>query len=394
MIKCFNYIRLHLCGISVAIWCLLGISSCIEPPLRLPAQEVMIDLPIVITDMKLVWNLEVDLEADWHYGWDKTDRELWGELEYPTPNSFEIRRYFLGETPRVPHSKPDAFIVHTNSFSRTYSFGYYDMLLWSLIETESQSQVVTIDESDYDNVTASTTVTRSLNLSRGDSNLPTALFNQPEVFYSAYPRDIFISRNFDDYDEYDEVKNVWIKRIKCNLQPLVYIYLVQVILLNNQDNRVQGISGDCAITAMSSGTSVNTGHTFNSPCVVYFNTRMKRDIMYNGKQADIIGGKLTTYGLCDMDGYTADGRAEYQGSRSELPNYLIFELKMSGGSTQQVTVDITKQCQSQCHGGIITVILDAQSIDNPHATPTPDGPSSIFNPTVEDYDQLQYEIPM
>lgn len=365
-------------------------SSCIEPPLRLPAEEVMVDLPIVVADLDVVWNLNVDWQAQWHYGWDDEDQDRWGDLTYPMPtNGFEVRRYYLGEKPDVPHTNVDPFPIYTNWFRRTYEFGYYDLLIWSHIPVGTQ--VVTIDDSDLNNVYASTTVTRAISINPVTDSNPTALYNQPEIFYSAYPQNIFISRNFEDYDYYNEEDHVWVKHINCVLNPLVYIYLVQIIVLNNDDGRVQGISGDCALSAMASATNVNTAHTLNSPCTVYFNTRMKKDIMVDGQRTDIIGGKLTTYGLCDMDGYYADTRATYQGSRTDLPNYLYFDLVMSGGSVQTLRAEVTDQCQNQCHGGVITVYLDAQTIDNPTGET---GQGSLFHPTVEDYDELEYDIPM
>lgn len=383
-------VRHHILSALMTVAVALSMHSCIEPPLRLPAEEAVVDFPIVITDMDVVWNVDADWRTNWYYGWDETDRKLWGEIGYPQPNDFVIYRYFLGDEKRVPHTDVDKFSIHGNSFRRTYQFGYYDMLLRSEIEGHEGTQVVTLDESNLDEVTASTTVTRSISLSRAQGSRATALFNQPEIFYSAYPRDIFISHNIEDYDYYDEEKGVWVKHLHSTLQPLVYIYLVQVILINN-DGRVKSISGDCAISAMASGTSVNTAHTFNDPCMVYFNVRMKNDIIVNGTKTDIIGGKLTTYGLCDMDGVGSDTRSEYHGSRTELPNYLYIDLNMSGGSVQTIKENITAQCQKQCHGGVITVIIDASTIPNPTEG---GGDGSLFNPKVEDYEELIYDIPM
>ena len=371
------------------------LDSCIEPPLNLPAEEVLVEMPIIVTEMEVVWNLDVDWQTDWHYGWDKDDEKLWGKVEYPTPTNYEVRRYYVGEKPRGPHTAEgyDKFTIWGNRFRRTYEFGYYDLLLWSNIDSKDHTQVVSVDDSDLDEVTATTTITRSAQLVNraGEEDKPTALYNQPEIFYSTYPRDIYISHNFEDYDYYDEKEKLWVKHINCTLTPLVYIYLVQIIIHHNEDGRVKSINGDCAMTAMASRTSVNTGHTYNAPCNVYFNTRMKKNIMVGGENTDIIGGKLTTYGLCDMDGYNSDTRAQYNGSRKELHNYLYFELNMSGGSVQSLRKDVTDQCQKQCHGGIITVHLDARDVDDPHEDV---GPGSIFHPTVEDYDELIYDIPM
>ena len=375
---------------------LFTLSSCIEPPLELPAEEIMIELPAVMTEVKLdvVWNVNVDWATQWHYPWDHTDDELFGKLEYPMPTNYEVRRYFIGEEPGLPHTLAgmDGFTIYDTKFRRTYEFGYYDLLLWSNIDSEDNTQVVEINEDNLEEVTATTTITRSASLhTRADDDRPTALYNQPEVFYSAYKKDIHISRNFDEYDYYDEEEGIWVMEIEAKPIPLVYIYLVQIIIYNNEDESIKGINGDCAISAMANGTSVNTGHTSNTPCMVYFNTRMKKDIDVKGRTADVIGGKLTTYGLCDMEGYEPGSRAQYSGSRSELPNYLYVEYNMSGGTVQTVRYDVTEQCQSQCHGGLITIEIDAHDIPNPASEP---GAGSIFNPVVEDYEELSYDIPL
>lgn len=361
--------------------------SCIQPPLKLPAQEVIVDMPIVITDLDIVWDVDPDWKKEWYYGWDETDEKNFGPLEYPTPFSYEVRRYYLGSQMRVPHTRVDKRTINATTFRDKYQFGYYDMLLWSNIYSPEEVQVVTINEDDLDEVTASTTVTRSIML-KGETGPANALYNQPEIFYSSYPRDIYISHYPKDYDYFDEKEGIWVKKIHTTLTPLVYIYLVQVILLNN-DGRVVDVSGDCAISAFSSGTCVNNGHTFNNPCMVYFNSRMKKKLDYKGQTVDIIGAKMTTFGLCDMDGYTKGSGPVYDGSRPELPNYLYYELRMGSGSIVAMKAEVTDQCQAQAHGGVITVIVDCHDIPDPGG-----GGGNIFNPEVEDYDELEFEIPM
>lgn len=382
--------HLHTSLSALLLTTAVGVVSCIEPPLKLPAEEVLVELPVVVTDLEIVWDVDVDWRHDWYYGWDDTDISIWGNLEYPHPTTFEVRRYFLGDTPRVPHTNVDAFTITGTRFRRTYEFGYYDLLLWSNIDTKDHTQVVKVLEDDLDETIGTTTVTRAMKISRTDDNLY-ALFNQPEIYYSAYPRDLYISRDFDDYDYYDEESGTWVKHIDCVLEPLVYIYLVQVVLHKNLDNRVKGTNGDCAISAMAARTNVNTGHTYDDPCMVYFNTRMKHEVDVRGEKCDILGGMLTTYGLCDMQGYSQDSRAQYSGSRDDLRNYVILELNMSGGSTQPIRVDVTDQMRRQCHGGIITVELDCTEIPNPYEG---GASGSLFHPTVEDYDELIFDIPM
>lgn len=419
MIKRF----LHKAAATVIVMVIVivnSMTSCIEPPLKLPAQEVIVDMPMVLVDLDVVWHLDADWKTHWWYGWDETDRKLWGDIAYPVPSSYEVRRYFLGNETRVPHTNVDPFTIYGTHFRRTYEFGYYDMLIWSNIDSEDGTQVVTVNEDDLDEVKASTTVTRGMaavtttaKITAGTSILTgvtsntqtsvvTGLYNQPEIFYSTYPRDIYISRFKEDYDYYDEQEKCWVKRINCELNPLVYLYLVQVIIKNN-NGKIVGCTGDNAISSFSSGTSVNTGHTWNKPVMVYYGSRFKKDIVFEhpdtlgikqGELIDIIGGRLTTYGLCDMDSYSeTKATSIYNGTRTDLKNYLYVDVKFSNGAQATIEADVTKQCLEQAHGGIITVILDGNDIVIPPG-PTPGGPSSLFVPTVEDYDEVVYDLVM
>lgn len=364
--------------------------SCIAPPLHLPGQEILTEVPLVETQLEVVWNVDVDWATDWHYGWDVQDDALWGGIGYPEPSSFQVRRYFTGDDPAARHTDVDAFSIRGTRFRRFFSFGYYDILFWSDIDSPDGTQVLVINEKP-DEVTATTTGTRGMaRLATLDSkSAVVGLMNQPEIFYAAYPENIYISRDLKDY-EYDPVEKVYIKKIETELRPLVYIYLVQVILKNN-DGRVKGINGNAAMSSMASGTSLNTGHTNDVPSMIYFNTRLKRDVDVEGEPCDIIGGKFTTFGLCDMEPYTRAG-AQYQGSRTDLHNLLFFDLLFSNDAVETHSVDVTAQCQSQAHGGVITVYIDCSTL-TPPAGPE-EGTGSLFVPTVEDYDEVYWEIEM
>lgn len=370
-------------------------TSCIEPPLHLPGQEVQILVPAVETELDVVWNVEADWVTNWYYGWDLKDDSIWGHIGYGEPSTYQVRRYYTAEQPDARHTNVDAFSIRGNSFRRYFSFGYYDLLIWSDIDSKDGTQVLVIDEK-LDSVTATTTGTRGMsravsrlvgNTEVSDTTSIIGLRNQPEIFYAAYPEDVYISSDLSDY-EYDPVENIYIKKIETQLRPLVYIYLVQIVLLNN-DGRIKGINGNAALSSMASGTNLNTGHTNNHPTIIYFNTRLKRDKVVNGQPCDIIGGKLTTFGLCDMEPYTRAGSI-YHGSRGTLSNHLFFDLLFSNDGVKTYSVDVTDQCQSQAHGGVITVFIDCSQLTPPEGQQKTSG--SLFVPTVEDYDEVFWEI--
>ena len=140
---------------------------------------------------------------------------------------------------------------------------------------------------------------------------------------------------------------------------------------------------------MASSTNLFTGHTSYKPAFVYFNTRMKKNIMVKGRKSDVIGGKLNTFGLCDNEPFTRSG-ATYVGSRSNLRNILYYDLIWNNGQTKTYEFDVTDQCLSQAHGGILTVWIDCSTLTPPDPAET--GTGSLFIPTVEDYDEVLWEV--
>lgn len=362
------------------------LTGCIEPPLHLPD-----GVPQVETEIKIDWQVDIDWNNKKIYGWLFDDAfTLEDLLAYPDPSNYEVRRYYLGNYPNGPHTPAglDAFTVFGKRFKRSYQYGFYDLLIWSNIDSEDETQVLVVDDSDLDAVTATTTVTRGMLRAEGDQKV-TALYNQPEIFYAGYPRNVEISDNPSDYDYFDEEAQVWVKRISATLFPRVYIYLVQVVLYNN-DGRITGTTGETAISGFASGTNVNTGHTNNKPCQVYFDTAMRRNVSVEGRMADVAAGRLTTFGLCDMESYVVSSKSEYKGGRPEVNNYLYVPLQFRNGTQKTITVEVTDQCQSQCHGGVITVFIDCGTIPIPEGS----GGGNVFVPTVEDYEEVDYDIEM
>ena len=68
-------------GAWFILHCLL-LTACIEPKLHLPAENVLIEMPVVVMDMEVVWNVDIDWETQWHYGWDVIDEETKSDPSY------------------------------------------------------------------------------------------------------------------------------------------------------------------------------------------------------------------------------------------------------------------------------------------------------------------------
>ena len=379
------------CCLALVVALIPMLNSCyIEPPLRLPGEDVVIEVPMVLQELDVVWEIDVSWKAHWIYGWDDEDSALWGPITYPEPTNFEIRRYFLGAEPSVPHSEVDAFTIWEPRFQKKFNFGYYDILVWSNIDSEDHTQVLIINEKDLDNVIA-TTSTQSAKLYGPSSS--SKLYNQPEIFYSAIEKDIHITNDPKDYDYYDEENNVWVMKLEATLQPLVYIYLVQVVLHNNK-GRVTGVPEYCAITGLSRQVNVTTAQTGLADITVLFGMRLKKDLYKGSELVDVLGGKLTTFGLCGMDPWQSSRGASYKGSRADVDNDFAVSMRFANGADSTYYYNVTDQFQRQCHGGLITIDIDVDSLKIPTNT-NPSGGGSGFDPKVEEYgDTIVHDIVM
>ena len=361
-----------------------SITSCIEPPLHLPGQEMKIILPQVDTDIDVAWDVHTDVQVKYHFGWDETDAALWDSLEYPMPKLIEVRRYYTGENPDGAIVGKDAFTIDTPSFRKYFQFGYYNLLFWSDVDFKGESPNVQIDESNPNNVIAYTNGSKGFNGRSENDDAIIGLHDQPEMMYGAYPKDVHISENLNDY-EYDAENNVYIKHIEAILKPLVYMYLVQIVLHNNE-SIVQDVDGNAAITSLARGTIVNTGHTLDDACMVYMPTRMKKGIKIDGEEVDIVGGRLNTFGLCDMERYDSNKGTTYQGGRSDLHNYIYFDLTLADGTVKTYRRDITDQMKKQAYGGIITIDIDCMQLEPEYQSELK--MESLFLPTIEDYKEV------
>jgi hypothetical protein len=341
-------------------------------------------LPQVDTDIDVAWDVHTDVQVKYHFGWDETDAALWDSLEYPMPKLIEVRRYYTGENPDGAIVGKDGFTIDTPSFRKYFQFGYYNLLFWSDVDFKGESPNVQIDESNPNNVIAYTNGSKGFNRRSENDDAIIGLHDQPEMMYGAYPKDVHISENLNDY-EYDAENNVYIKHIEAILKPLVYMYLVQIVLHNNE-SIVQDVDGNAAITSLARGTIVNTGHTLDDACMVYMPTRMKKGIKIDGEEVDIVGGRLNTFGLCDMERYDSNKGTTYQGGRSDLHNYIYFDLTLADGTVKTYRRDITDQMKKQAYGGIITIDIDCMQLEPEYQSELK--MESLFLPTIEDYKEV------
>lgn len=356
-----------------------------EPELHLHyGGHTGVDFPIVNLDLNVFWHYDIDYDwrAEWNYGWDEKDQELFGNIGYTDPTDFDILRYYLGEQPNTRHTVKEDFEVSGKRLVARFERGYYDILVWNQIQGSMGVQSTVINESSLDSVTAYTN--NSMASARYQSPKYDKAFYQPEELFAAYERNFYISGDPKDYDYYDAENKTYVKNAHVTLTPVTYIYLTQVRLWNNH-GRIFNIDGDANLSGMARGVTLNTGRSFDDKITVNYLVRLKEKCPVGEKDtADIIGGRCLTFGI---PGHNPSKVMHTNGISDKTHHYMDVKVVFFNGMDSTLVFDITDQVRRRYRGGVITVDLDMDTV------PVPTRPGgSGFDATVNDFDEEQHEI--
>ena len=379
---------------------LLCFSSCEREPLLhlYDSAEAEFNLPMVNLDLQVYWDYEVGFDAnydwrsEWNYGWDETDRAIFGEIGYTEPKVFNLRRYYTGSIPRGPHTMVTPATIEGSSYQGRFEWGFWDLLVWNQVYTLDGIQSLHFDEaSSLDSVVAYTNA--SMMSSRYQAPRFTHAFYEPEALFAAYDTAIEINRNLDGF-VYVPERNMYVRMLDMTLLPVTYIYLTQVILRHN-NGRVLAIDGNANLSGMARTTTLNTGVAGEDPITVYYRARMKTGLTIEhpvsgtvmGETADIVGGRLLSFGLCRQ---AANHISRAEEVTDNQRHYMDLTMQFSNGIDSMLVFDVTDQVRRRYKGGVITVVLDMDTIP----TPTRQG-GSAFDAVVKDIeDGGTYEFEM
>lgn len=351
-------------------------------PVRLTIARLAVEIS-TYWDYRLVYNVAYDWETDWYYGWDDEDRNIFGEQGYREPGVFNFRRYYTGNTPYAKHTNVIANTIEGREYAGYFEFGYWDMLVWNDIQTIDNVQSLNFDETaSLDSVIAYTN--ESMRSSRYMAPRYTRSFYQPEPLFSAYEQAIEINENHDGFI-YDEERDVWIKILSMKLRPITYIYLTQVIIHNN-NNRVVSVDGTSDLSGMARTMNVNNGKGGSDAITTHYSVRLKRDCDMNGEKVDIVGGRLMTFGICDLQANDVQTAADVKDS---YRHYMDVTMQFNNGMDSTLVFDVTDQVRHFFRGGVITVELDMDTIPIPRRSG-----GSAFNAVVEEFKEETHEIEM
>lgn len=380
-------------------WVFIFISCVRLPELHLyDSVETDFDIPIVDLDLEVIWNYEIgynityDWKAEWHYGWDEQDRQIFGDIGYVEPKIFNLRRYYTGDKPYTPHTSVLPALLYEPHFHGAFEWGFWDILVWNEVHTLDGVQSLHFDESSsLDSVIAYTNP--SMYPSRYQAPRYSTSFWSPEGLFAAYDRAIEINKDLDGF-EYDPERNIYVKKLNMILQPITYIYLTQVILHHNK-GRITSVDGNANLSGMARTTTLNTGIAGDDAITIYFNTRMKKDLPLipfdsltaadprqnadpSIERVDIVGGRLLSFGLCNQAGNRVSRASELTDHHS---HYLDVTMQFNNGMDSTFVFNVTDQVRKRYKGGVITVELDVDTVPIPKRSG-----GSGFNAVVKDYE--------
>lgn len=402
--------------IPMLVVVLFAVSSCErEPMLHLHEEsgDINFKIPVVNLELEAFWDYSLDFEThynwqdEWYYGWDEEDIRVFGNIGYTEPKSFQLRLYHTGFEPNAPHTNSFKHYIEGYSFNSQFDFGYWDLLAWSDVNTLDGIQSLIFDEeTTKDSVWAWTNQT--MHPSRYQASRYTRSFYQPEQLFAGYDRAEYIS---PDYEGFTFIKdlNMWVKTANLMIYPTTYIYLTQVIIHNNR-GRVDNVDGMGNLSGMARSVNLNTGVAGADAITTHFNVLFKEGCNMEGESVDIIGGRLLTFGMCNVNGarvntepITKSGEKLVNGATmgatdngfplyvkgNEIlvndgkPHYLDVTMVFTNGLDSTFVFDVTDQVRRRYKGGVITVELDMDTIPIPSRSG-----GSGFDAVVKDFEEV------
>lgn len=280
-------------------------------------RDEKLDITFNTASTDALWG--ADWENAWQYDWDESD-STYGTLGYSEPESIKGTIYNIDTKTGERYSHFFKVFGLKDSTCSLYSAVKYDMLFYNF----GTDSIFFNQSEDYKTYTA-----QANNLGRTDE-LQGAFMTGVE--FAPYQR----------------------SELEVNLEPYTYIYLLQIIIKNNQDNRITGADA-LTLTGLAKGTNLFTRTTFADTVSITTqdikplqnHTNVRLDDGTVAEQAGILAARILTWGLP---------------ATATTNNNLIITMTLQNGQPQALTRDITTQLRQHPKGGIITVSLDAAEI--------------------------------
>ena len=392
--------------LGLATVLMFGMTSCERKELYLRVDTTDISVEIYDIRLDLLWG--VDWETEWQYSWSESSANF-GTIGYTKPEL--IKGTIYNVDPYSGKRYSSFFRIFDSNGGRVSltAGSTYDMMFYNF-GTEYTSFY---QSEDYETYTASTRISSQASWIRTraeseQSDMPDTTksyidYNQPDELFGALVTDLHINEDPSTYEkEYDIDGNItYIYKVDAALRPYSFIYMYQIVILNNADekgDRVKGAKG-LTVTGLAQGVEMFSRKTFNNtisistedvkPLQNHDNVRLE-----NGEtveNADILAARIITWGL---PGIVPIETTKAGTKAVELDkNFIGIGLTLRNGYTHTVTLDITEEMHNKPAGGVITIYYDANNIPQEAIDQKQQTTGGGFNASVEDWaNEINAEI--
>ena len=374
-------------------------SACERKDLFLRVDQTQIAVEIYDVRLDLLWG--IDWETEWQYTWNESATNF-GTIGYTKPELIKGTIYNID--PNTGKRFSSFFKIFDSNGGRVSltAGSTYDMMFYNF-GTEWTSFY---QSDDYETYTASTrmssqaswirTRAESENSEMPDTTKTYIDYNQPDELFGGLVTDLKIDEDPTNYEkEYDADGNItYIYKVDAALRPYSFIYMFQIVILNNADekgNRVTGAKG-LTVTGLAQGVEMFSRRTFNNtisistedikPLQEHENVRLEDGTTVDG--ADILAARILTWGLPGM--VPLDATKAGTKAPDIDKNFVGVGLLLRNGYTYPVTVDITEQMHEKPAGGVISIYIDANDIPQEQLDKKEQSAGGGFNAHVEDWE--------
>ena len=333
-------------------------TGCERKPLYLAQRGTLnVDVSVYNIQLDLLWG--VDWKTEWQYMWDES---LHGPLGYSEPSGVRANVFSLTEsnerfkytTRNLPKSGGRVNLTTRQS---------YDMVFFN----NDTEYILFYSEDANDYLYATTRSNSKTAYTRAYAH-----YNQPDQLFGTFLHDLYVTDDPDAYTIHYDANGYpyYLYNITASLTPYTFIYLCQVMLLNNNDEEGKRIIGCNGISAdgLAGGVDLFTRVT-DSLNLVAITQEDVKPIQANrplrlpdGTQTegDIFAARIMTWGIPGID------PLEKIMARTEVQPQDSIEvgigLTLRNGNVYSIQRNITELIKCKPAGGIITIVIDTAEI--------------------------------
>ena len=356
-------------------------TGCERKPLYLAQRGTLnVDVSVYNIQLDLLWG--VDWKTEWQYMWDES---LHGPLGYSEPSGVRANVFSLTEsnerfkytTRNLPKSGGRVNLTTRQS---------YDMVFFN-----NDTEYILFYSDDANDYLYATTRSNS----KTAYTRAYAHYNQPDQLFGTFLHDLYVTDDPDAYTIHYDANGYpyYLYNITASLTPYTFIYLCQVMLLNNNDEEGKRIIDCNGISAdgLAGGVDLFTRVT-DSLNLVAITQEDVKPIQANrplrlpdGTQTegDIFAARIMTWGIPGID------PLEKIMARTEVQPQDSIEvgigLTLRNGNVYSIQRNITELIKRKPAGGVITIVIDTAEIPDSIIGEKPK-PGGGFDASVDNWD--------